>query len=220
MSGWWVIRFYEDGGTVLVMSWGFWVIFSIVMHELAHGWAAIWQGDDTPIRYGRMNMNPLVHMGSTSLIMFALIGITWGMMPVDPSKFRWRRRGRIIVAGAGPAMNLALALVALTAASLWARYGTDCQPLADNVLLFLTTGGWLNLTLAALNLLPIPPLDGSDILMGLSWRFYRLFQHPQAQMIGMFIMLAIFLSGVGGMLLYGSMLAAAEYMTVVGGLLP
>ena len=215
MNNWWVISTYEDGGAVLLISWIFWVIFSITMHELAHGWAALWQGDDTPRRYQRMTMNPLVHMGAQSLIMFAVIGIAWGLMPVDPSRFRWRRRGRIVVSGAGPAMNIALALITLTGAALWHRFGIDREPLHANVYLFLMTGGWLNVVLAIFNLLPIPPLDGSSILMGLSFRAYRLYQSPNAMMFGMFILLAIYLSPIGGLIFAFSGQLATGYFDAV-----
>ena len=93
---WWVHEEFRAGGLVAVLSWAFWVIFSITLHELGHGWAAIRQGDDTPRRFGRMTLNPLVHMGVPSLVMFALIGIAWGAMPVEPSRFRWGRRGRVL----------------------------------------------------------------------------------------------------------------------------
>ena len=98
---WWVHEEFRAGGLVAVLSWAFWVIFSITLHELGHGWAAIRQGDDTPRRFGRMTLNPLVHMGVPSLVMFALIGIAWGAMPVEPSRFRWGRRGRVLVSAAG-----------------------------------------------------------------------------------------------------------------------
>ena len=78
---WWVHHVVETRGAVVLVAWIFWVILSIVLHELAHGWAALWQGDDTPRRLGRMTMNPLVHMGGTSLLIFAIIGIAWGVMP-------------------------------------------------------------------------------------------------------------------------------------------
>ena len=72
-SGWWVHDLYQNN-PVLLASWVFWVLLSIMLHELAHGWAAIWQGDNTPRDMDRMNLNPLTHMGPTSLIFFALIG--------------------------------------------------------------------------------------------------------------------------------------------------
>lgn len=198
------------------MSWIFWVIFSITLHELAHGWTALWQGDPTPRRLGRMTGNPLVHMGGWSLLIFAIIGIAWGLMPTDPSRYRWRRRGRIVVAGAGPAMNIALALVALTLLILWLRVGPQSTELYRNLAIFLWTGGKLNLVLALFNLLPIPPLDGSEILKGLSFRAYRLYQHPQAPMIGMLLVLVIFVTDLGELFWMAAMFPAGLYVELVG----
>lgn len=198
---WWVHDLYADGRYAELISWIFWVLFSITLHELAHGWAAIWQGDNTPIVYQRMTLNPVTHMGAWSLIMFALVGIAWGVMPVDPSRFRWKRRGRIVVSGAGPAMNVLLAIIALTGAAAWGVWGPSSNTrLFDNVMVFLVTGGWLNIFLALFNLLPLPPLDGANILAGMSFTFYRWFQSPQVQQIGFFILLAIFMSGIGWLL--------------------
>ena len=177
---WWVHDLYQAGRTVELVAWIFWVIGSIVLHELAHGWAALAQGDDTPRRLGHMTINPLVHMGAASMVVFAIIGIAWGVMPTDPSRYRWGRKGRIVVAAAGPAMNIALALLLLTAHVVWLRVGPTDQLLYANLGTFLFIGGWLNVVLAAFNLLPVPPLDGATILSGLSGRASRLYQHPQA----------------------------------------
>jgi Zn-dependent protease len=213
---WWVESAMASGGAVLVVSWAFWVIFSICLHELAHGWAAIWQGDDTPRELGRMTMNPLVHMGPASLLAFAIIGLAWGLMPTDPSRFRWRRRGRAVVALAGPAMNVALAVAALTALALVLRFEVGRGDLHANLRTFLFTGGLINIVLAAFNMLPVPPLDGSNVLAGLSFRFYRLMQHERAPMIGMFIILAVFLSGMGGLLFVGAQGVAYLYLELMG----
>jgi Zn-dependent protease len=213
---WWVHDLYQAGRTVELVSWIFWVILSIVLHELAHGWAALWQGDDTPRRLGRMTINPLVHMGGMSLVVFALIGIAWGVMPTDPSRYRWRRRGRIVVAGAGPALNIALAFVVLTALVAWLKVGPSAHPIYRNLAVFLWTGGWLNVVLAAFNLLPVPPLDGSSILAGLSWRAYELYQRPQAAMYGLFILLAIFfVTPVGQFFWLGCSVTALLYAEVL-----
>ena len=99
MDQWWVHAAYYQGGWSYVAAWVFWVLFSISLHELAHGWAALWQGDQTPRELGHMTWNPWVHMGPWSLGMFALIGIAWGLMPVQPARFRWGRRGWVLVAG-------------------------------------------------------------------------------------------------------------------------
>jgi Zn-dependent protease len=216
---WWVHSYWQAGLYAWLVSHIFWVIFSITMHELAHGWAAVWQGDDTPRRQGRLTLNPLVHMGPWSLVMFALIGIAWGVMPVEPSRFRWRRRGRIVVSGAGPAMNIALALVSLTALALWGRIAEPGSEFHRNISTFLFAGGELNLLLALFNMLPIPPLDGASVLSGLSFRAYQLYQNPQVQNIGMFILIAIFLSGMGGLIWSSAAIAAVAYVRFVSGLL-
>ena len=218
MTTWWVHRVVETRGAVVLVAWIFWVILSIVLHELAHGWAALWQGDDTPRRLGRMTMNPLVHMGGTSLLIFAIIGIAWGVMPTDPSRYRWGRRGRIFVAAAGPAVNIALAFVTLTALAVWVKVGPSGQSIYRDVALFLWTGGWLNAVLAGLNLLPVPPLDGSTILSGLWYRAYEFYHRPQVAMYGLFVLMVVFfvtpigslLFGVcrGGALVYAEVLAA------------
>ncbi len=216
---WWVHELYQQGQTVKLVSWIFWVIFSIVLHELAHGWAALWQGDDTPRRLGRMTVNPLVHMGLTSLLIFALIGLAWGAMPVNPGRFRNRRYGDVLVSLAGPAMNILLSLAARTGLSLWLRFGSTAQPLHENVTTFLWTGGWLNIVLALLNLLPIPPLDGSRILAGLSRKARELYNHPQAQLFGMFMLMAIFFTPIGDIVFGIISVVAGLYVSALGALL-
>jgi Zn-dependent protease len=196
---WWVHRLVEQGEITLLIAWTFWVIFSICMHELAHGWAALWQGDDTPRQMGHMNMNPLVHMGGWSLLAFALIGIAWGAMPVNPANFRDRRWGRLYVAAAGPAMNLAIAFVMLLVTAVWVRHSTGRFDFDDDVTVVLFTGIWLNLLLMLLNLLPIAPLDGSRILGAFSWRLEQFFNTPQAQMFGLFALIVLIVSGIVGM---------------------
>lgn len=189
---WWVHEAYYNGGMVLLGSWIFWVIFSITLHELGHGWAAIRQGDLTPVETGHMSWNPLVHMGPWSLAMFAIIGIAWGLMPTDPSRYRSGRRGRILVALAGPAVNVGLALLALTVLAFWMRFGTSGTTLDERMQVFLLTGGMLNLFLAGFNLIPAPPLDGSQVLMGLSDTFYRWFHDPRVQQYAFFAIIALF----------------------------
>ena len=74
---WWVHNYWQAGMRIELISQIFWVLFAITLHELAHGWAAIWQGDRTPIEMNRMTANPLVQMGPHSLLIFALCGIAW-----------------------------------------------------------------------------------------------------------------------------------------------
>lgn len=179
VSSWWVAELFQSNPGVLVAT-VFWVIFSITLHELGHGWAALRMGDDTPIETGHMTWNPLVHMGGTSLILFALAGIAWGLMPVNPSRMRGRH-APALVAAAGPAVNVALALVCALLAGLWIAYAT-MSTMPDPAWRFgkdfLETGAMLNIALVLLNLLPVPPLDGSRILAHFSRPYAALASHP------------------------------------------
>ena len=142
----------------------FWVIFSICCHELGHGYAAIHKGDDTPIQTGHMTWNPLVHMGMFSLIMFAVVGISWGAMPVDPTRLRGRHADAFVSA-AGPAVNLGLFAICAILSILWRslpQFVGD-EPW-NNITMFLHCGCALNMVLMLFNLLPVPPLDGSRII--------------------------------------------------------
>jgi len=172
------------------------VVISIVLHELAHGWAAIWQGDDTPIRRGHMNVNPLVHMGGFSLILLFLVGFSYGQMPVNPSRFKGRY-GDAIVSLAGPAMNLLLALLGLTVLGLWQQMGSESLSQSQiNAQHFLWFFGRTNIMLCLFNLIPIPPLDGSSILATFNKDYARFTSDPSKQQVMMFLFMgAIFLGG-------------------------
>ena len=193
MTGWWVHDLWNAGRGTELVSWIFWVFASITLHELAHGWTAIWEGDDTPRTQGRMTANPVVHMGMPSIVVFLIIGIAWGTMPVNTYKFRHGKWGRILVAAAGPMMNLALAVVSLTILGFIFNPWEDG---ASQIETFLMMGGFLNLVLFALNMLPVPPLDGSVILANLSSTIARWYTHPQAQMAGLLLLLAMIWSNM------------------------
>ena len=189
-TGWWVADTLHNQGPFALAAWIFWVVFSICLHELGHGFAAIRLGDDTPVRQGRMTLNPLVHMGPTSLIVFAVVGIAWGAMPINPHRLRGRH-GDAVVSAAGPAVNLglwALCVVGLAAVSLDAPDGA----FAENAAQFFWTGAFLNAVLLALNLLPIPPLDGSRILSSFVPSYQRLVSGPNAGMISIIGILFVF----------------------------
>ena len=183
------------------------------MHELAHGWAALSQGDDTPRIYGRMTPNPVVHMGWVSLILLALTGIAWGMMPTDPSKYRWGRRGRIVVSGAGPSMNVLLWAICWAGAGLLAARNMDesggslvralsslPQGTERQLAMFLLIGGSLNGMLALFNMLPLPPFDGASVVAGFSRTYYRWMHNPRIASAGFFIVLVAMFSGIGSVM--------------------
>ncbi len=189
---WWVHDFVQAERYIELVSWIFWVLLSITLHELAHAWAAIWQGDDTPKHLNRLTMNPLVHMGVQSLLIFAICGIAWGAMPVNPSRFRDGRKGDIYVSAAGPAMNLLIGFACTILLVLWLWLCPEDITVFHPVAVFLFHGVGLNFILAPLNLLPIPPLDGSRILAGFSRKADEFFRNPQAMIFGMMAFIAIF----------------------------
>lgn len=196
-SGWWLAEAWAVA-PVLAISWIVWVIGSICLHELAHGWAALHQGDPTPRDTGHLTLNPLVHMGQTSLIVFAIVGIAWGAMPVTPARFR-ARHGDAIVSLAGPAMNLVLAAISMVLLVVWVGLSSGAwtgkpieRPIGLNLQIFFRTGVWLNLVLAGFNLLPVPPLDGYSILASFVPRVRTIFTGPNGQLIGLGLFVLIF----------------------------
>ncbi|MEO0511371.1 MAG: site-2 protease family protein [Planctomycetota bacterium] len=205
MQGWWVsdVLSLPDGAVVLV-SWATWIVVSIVLHELGHGYAALAQGDRTPRELGHITLNPLVHMGVMSLVAFALLGIAWGAMPVNPSRFR-SRYGEAIVAAAGPAVNVALVVVASVGLFAVVAIGPNLPGslvLRTNLVTFFDLGIVLNVALLLLNLLPVPPLDGSRILSDLVPSYARLLRGENAQWLGLALFAGVFFFGAD--LIFGS----------------
>ena len=167
------------------------LVFSIVLHELAHGWAALWQGDQTPRVHGHMTIDPRVHMGPVSLVMVFVLGIGFGAMPVDPTRFRGRH-GDLLVSLAGPAMNLTLAFVALTGVALWELASPEHSSASvegSNLWRFLWTFGYMNVALGVFNLVPLPPLDGATVLAGLHGGYRRLIGSVRNPMVFLFAFL-------------------------------
>jgi Zn-dependent protease len=216
MARWWVMDLWQDSPLVL-FSWVVWVIGSIVLHELAHGWAAIASGDRTPIETGHMTWNPVVHMGVPSLVMFALVGIAWGMMPVNPARMRGKYAD-VRVSLAGPMMNIWLAVVACAAAAVTARYsglvlGDEARA---NLFVFFALGGTLNFALAIFNLLPVPPLDGSRILAGM-WRSYaEAMMTERTASVSMVVFILLFLFGGEYVFKFGMEATTRGFGWVVG----
>lgn len=217
---WWAAALWQISPALLV-SWAVWMIASIVLHELGHGWAAIKRGDDTPIHTGHMTINPLVHMGPWSLLAFALVGIAWGAMPVDPTRLKGRYAGAA-VAAAGPAMNVGLAATCIVLGAVLEKYlpglGVPDGPMR-NLRVFFFAGGALNIALALFNLVPIPPLDGWRVLSDF-WRGYAAFMDGEVGRGVAFIGFGVLFFTAGGVLLGAAFGAYRFGSAFVMGLLP
>lgn len=143
------------------------LVFSVVIHEFAHGIAALYQGDPTAKLSGRLTLNPIKHIDPIGSIVLPIIcailpgSIMIGYakpVPINPYNFKNRRFGEAIVAFAGPASNLIIAI--LLGLSL-RFYG---EMMTQTMVTLLVSAVFTNIVLAVFNLVPLPPLDGSKIL--------------------------------------------------------
>jgi Zn-dependent protease len=137
------------------------LLYSIIIHELAHGWVAYRMGDQTAKWQGRLSLNPLKHLDPIGTLMLFIFGFGWAKpVPVNFNNFRDRRKGLIFVSSAGIVANMLLAFAAF---ALYRLLSPVPSGAVATLLYYLAE---INIILASFNLIPIPPLDGSKILMG------------------------------------------------------
>jgi Zn-dependent protease len=155
-------------------------VLAITVHEFMHAWSALMLGDTTAQREGRVTLNPVKHFDPLGflfalLLVFGLFGIAWGRpVPVNPYRLWGGRRGMALVAAAGPLSNLVLAVVMpVLILAVFGVFGlsdgnADANPALLDIRNSLVQAMILwNVALFAFNLIPIPPLDGFNILVGL-----------------------------------------------------
>ena len=171
------------------------------VHEFAHAWAAYMQGDSTAKLFGRLTLNPIVHfdpIGGTLTalsLLFSPILIGWAKpTPVNPSNFRDRRNGDLIVALAGPVSNLLMATLGAFVFRALDLAGVLFD-LPRDVILVLYYFVAFNVLLAIFNLLPVPPLDGSAILFRLLPAEYAWRLRPFLQQYGFIFLIGFFIVG-------------------------
>jgi Zn-dependent protease len=145
-------------------------VVAVTIHEFMHAFTAYQLGDPTAARLGRVTLNPVAHFDPLGFFMLIFLllggfGLAWGRpVPVNPGNFRNPKRGMLLVAAAGPLSNLVQATVFAIPLRLAPEMVRGWPPLAAALLYQLV---FINLLLAAFNVMPIPPLDGYKILTGL-----------------------------------------------------
>jgi Zn-dependent protease len=186
-----------------IAIWTIPVIFAITVHEAAHGYVAAKFGDRTAEMLGRLTLNPIKHIDPLGtiivpLVMLVLGGIVFGWakpVPVNPRNFKNPRKDMAWVAAAGPASNFLMAL----GWALVIKLGAMLSPSQPDVATFLMYMGMagvsINLVLLVLNLIPIPPLDGSRVVSALLPPKLA-YQYNLLEPYGFFILLGMIFMGV------------------------
>lgn len=207
-----------------IVVWILPVVFAITVHEVAHGWVAKKYGDNTASLLGRLTLNPIKHIDPLGtiiipgLLLLTFTGFIFGWakpVPVDARNFKNPRRDMAMVAAAGPIANLLMAIVWALIARLGVMIGVEVISLP---LIYTGVAGIsINLVLALINLLPIPPLDGSRILTGMlparwAWQYNRL------ERFGFIILLLMLYTGVLSTLLAYPMFVAQKMFFSIAGL--
>jgi Zn-dependent protease len=195
---------------VILTALAVFLLVGFPVHEFAHAFAAYRLGDGTAKMFGRLTLNPLVHLdpiGSVVLVLSALLGgffIGWAKpTPVNPSMLRGGRRGEAMVAAAGPLSNLAMAALAGLALRVVVEVGWMAPQAAFFVANVLLVFVLINVALFIFNLVPIPPLDGSRVLFAVLdpravWRI-----RPTLEQWGFVVLLLVMLVPIEGTSLGG-----------------
>lgn len=189
-------------------------VLAIVLHEVSHGWAALYYGDRTAAENGRLSLNPIKHIDPFGtlilpglLLLLHLTPIGYAKpVPINPARMRNRRRAELVVAMAGPFTNLALSVVAGAVFRLflfsnsYANNGpllTGGTSFTSLVGLFLVYFGLVNVMLFIFNMLPVPPLDGSAWLRRLvGERRWFAIEHSMRIVIPLLLFVVFFFPGV------------------------
>ena len=188
------------------------LMLGIILHEVAHGWAASKRGDPTAAMLGRLTLNPLPHIDPTGLFVFVLTSLTssfifgWAKpVPINYRNFRTPVKDIMLVSFAGPAVNFLLAvffaLLLKLLVSVWSPEVWQTNTVWHFFFLMFQTGIVVNFGLAWLNLIPIPPLDGSKILWGLLPPKIG-YSYMQMERYGFIILIVLLMTGFLGKILY------------------
>lgn len=207
-----------------IVVWILPVIFAITVHEVAHGWVAKKYGDNTASSLGRLTLNPIKHIDLVGtillpgLLLLTGTGFIFGWakpVPVDARNFKNPRKDMAIVALAGPISNLLMALAWALLARIGVLIGVEFISLP---LIYTGIAGIsINLVLALINLLPIPPLDGSRVLSGILPSYWA-WKYNQLERYGFIILLILLYTKILNVLLEYPMYVAQQLFFSIAGL--
>ncbi len=166
------------------------LLFSVIIHEVSHGWVAYRMGDPTAKWSGRLSLNPLRHLDPVGTLMLFLAGFGWAKpVPVNFNNISDKRKGLIFISSAGILANILFAFFALL---FFRLFSESTSGIALTVVYYVAQ---INIMLAALNLIPIPPLDGSKILMGIASGRTQYFL-ARLEPYGFFIIIGLLFLGI------------------------
>ncbi|MCL1790308.1 MAG: site-2 protease family protein [Peptococcaceae bacterium] len=186
---------FADAGTFLLAG-AFIVLVALPIHELAHAFVAFKLGDSTAKDMRRLTLNPISHLDPVGSVLILLFGFGWAKpVPINMNNFRNPKQGMAISALAGPVSNVLVSFIVLTLFIIVAKFGLVGINTAGALSAFFFYAIMINLWLAAFNLIPLPPLDGSHILKSfLSTRaYYKFSQYEQYSFI---IVLVLLMTGI------------------------
>jgi Zn-dependent protease len=179
--------------TLLMLSLLPGLIIGLTLHEAAHAWAAHRFGDDFAKSKGRLTLNPLRHLSFTGTVMLLILGFGWARpVPVNMYNLRSPRRDFILIALVGPAANLVLCIVLGILLRLSAGVESDIAGIIQEQIFYAYL---INGVLCVVNLLPIPPLDGSR-LWGFLLPGHRIFANRNIQLAGIVFLMVFMFSGM------------------------
>ena len=170
------------------------IIIGLCFHEFAHAWMSNKLGDPTPARQGRLTINPMAHIDIIGFLCLILCGFGWGKpVMIDPYYYKHRRRDELLVALAGVIMNFIIAVIlSFPTKALFSVYQTNGSTVIEMAFYILYYAVSINLCLMVFNLIPVPPLDGWNIISQIfhlekyDW-YYKVYQY------GSWILLALIL---------------------------
>jgi Zn-dependent protease len=177
------------------------VLIALSLHEFAHGWASYMLGDPTPKAQGRISLNPLHHLDLVGTLLLFFVGFGWAKpVQVDSRYYENPKSDMVKVALAGPIMNFIVAFIAIFIVEILYKLDIGINLLTGYILLLLQYIAIINIGLGIFNLIPIPPLDGSKVLMAvLPPQSY--FSYMKYEQFGMIILIMfIYLGAFDGFL--------------------